>query len=138
MSLFEVRSTPLSLDECVAAVARDDAGGIATFIGVVRDHNQGGTVVRLVYEAYESMAAREMATIGEEIEQEVPGARLAALHRVGELAIGDVAVICAASAPHRAEAFAACRLLIDRIKQRVPIWKKEFGERGEYWVSPNP
>jgi molybdopterin synthase catalytic subunit len=122
--LFEIRETELSVAECVAAVAHAGAGGIDVFIGAVRDSNEGRAVTVLEYEAYASMAEKEMRRIADEIEAEVPGVRVAALHRVGRLAVGDVAVICAASAPHRAEAFHACRLLIDRIKERVPIWKR--------------
>jgi molybdopterin synthase catalytic subunit len=135
MSLFEIRETALSVEECVRAVSRPSAGGIDVFVGVVRDENDGRKVTLLEYEAYASMAAKEMARIAREIEDEVPGSLLAALHRVGRLEVGDVAVVCAASAPHRAEAFRACRLLIDRIKERVPVWKREHGPDGPYWVG---
>ena len=135
MTLFHVRSDPLSVDECVAAVSHPSAGGIDVFVGTVRDANDGRKVTLLEYEAYASMAEKEMARIAAEIEEEVPGVRLAVLHRTGRLAVGDLAVVCAASAPHRAEAFRACRLLIDRIKERVPIWKREHGPDGPYWVG---
>jgi molybdopterin synthase catalytic subunit len=130
-----LREAPLSLDEAVAHVAHAGAGGIATFVGVVRDHNEGRAVTLLEYQAYDAMAVREMTSIAAEIEAETPGVRLAAQHRVGALRVGDVAVICAASAPHRGEAFRACRLLIDRIKARVPIWKREHGPEGAAWVG---
>jgi molybdopterin synthase catalytic subunit len=130
-----LRSEALSLDEVVARVAHPSAGGVATFLGVVRDHNDGRAVTLLEYEAYGAMAEAEMRRILVEIEGEIPGARVAALHRVGALAVGDVAVLCAASAPHRGEAFRACRLVIDRIKERVPIWKREHGPDGPYWVG---
>jgi molybdopterin synthase catalytic subunit len=81
------------------------------------------------------MATKEMAAIAAEIAGEIPGVRLAVLHRVGELRVGDLAVVCAASAPHRGQAFVACRALIDRIKERVPIWKREHGPDGPYWVG---
>jgi len=135
MSLFEIREAALSLDEVVAQVARPDAGAVVTFVGTVRNENAGLPVTRLEYQAYASMAAKEMARIGAEISERIPGARLAVLHRVGSLAVGDAAVICAASTPHRAEAFEACRLLIDLIKARVPIWKREHGPSGPYWVG---
>src|SRR5262245_33281849 len=96
-----IRSTPLSLDEVVRAVARPGAGGIATFLGVVRDENEGRAVTRLEYEAYGTMAEAELGRIVEEIEREMPGVRVAATHRVGSLDVGDAAVACAASAPHR-------------------------------------
>jgi molybdopterin synthase catalytic subunit len=130
-----LRDAALSVDEAIAAVRAGDAGGIALFLGTVRDHNDGRAVSLLEYEAYASMAVKEMTAIGEEIDREIPGVRLAAHHRVGRLSVGDVAVICAASAPHRGEAFRACRLLIDRIKERVPIWKREHGPDGPYWVG---
>ncbi len=133
--LFELRETPLSVDECVAAVQSPEMGGIALFLGVVRDHNQGRDVSLLEYQAYASMAEKELCAIAEEIEREIPGARLACLHRTGALAVGDVAVICAAAAPHRGEAFTACRELIDRLKARVPIWKREHGATGPHWIG---
>jgi molybdopterin synthase catalytic subunit len=105
------------------------------FLGMVRDHNDGRAVVKLEYEAYPAMALAEMKRIAEELTAETPGVRLAVLHRTGPLVVGDVAVVCAASAPHRGEAYAACRGLIDRVKARVPIWKREHGPEGAYWVG---
>lgn len=133
--LLALRDTPLSLDECYAAVQRPEAGGVALFVGTVRDHNEGQAVTRLEYQAYASMAEKELGAIADEIERERPGTHLACLHRTGALVVGDVAVICAASAAHRGDAFAACRELIDRLKARVPIWKREHGEGGPYWVG---
>jgi molybdopterin synthase catalytic subunit len=133
--LLEIRAEPLGLDECYRAVSRPEAGGIALFVGVVRDHNAGERVSRLEYQAYASMAEKELTRLADEIEAELPGCRLACLHRTGDLAVGDLAVVCAASAPHRDEAFAACRLLIDRLKARVPIWKREHGEHGPSWIG---
>ena len=92
-------------------------------------------VTRLEYHAYVSMAEKEMQRIADEIVAEMPGVRLAARHRVGSLGVGDLAVVCAAGAAHRGEAFRACRALIDRIKHRVPIWKREHGPDGPYWVG---
>ncbi len=135
MTLCEIREAPLSVDDALSAVRRPDAGGIALFVGVVRDENDGQAVTLLEYEAYPSMAHKEMRAIVAELEREIPGARLAVLHRIGRLEIGDIAVVCAASAPHRTEAFAACRQLIDRIKARVPIWKREHGPAGPHWVG---
>lgn len=133
--LVDLRETPISLDEAVRHVSHAGAGGVDVFLGVVRDTNDGQAVTLLEYTAYASMARAELARIGEAIEREVPGVRVAALHRVGALRVGDVAIVCAASAPHRAEAFRACRLLIDRIKATVPIWKREHGPDGAYWVG---
>jgi molybdopterin synthase catalytic subunit len=135
-SLAEVRSEPLSLDEVVRAVTRPGAGGIAVFLGVVRDQHACKPVARLDYEAYVELANKEMARILDERVRAEPELRLAALHRAGELTVGDVAVIVAASAPHRAQAFDACRAVIDRIKTTVPIWKKEWAPDGSaLWVN---
>src|SRR5882762_5417629 len=130
-----VVGSALSVDEATAMVAHPGAGGIALFLGVVRDTNDGRAVTQLEYEAYGSMAVAEMDRIRSAIESEIAGVRLAALHRVGALAVGEIAVVCAASAPHRSEAFRACRLMIDRVKERVPIWKREHGPDGPYWVG---
>jgi molybdopterin synthase catalytic subunit len=135
MVFVGLRDTPISVDEALEHVRHSGAGGTAVFLGTVRDHNDGRVVTKLEYEAYASMAVAEMQRIGEEIVQELPGVRVAVLHRVGALLIGDVAVICVASAVHRAEAFTACRRLIDRVKARVPIWKREHGPEGAYWVG---
>lgn len=131
----DVRSSALSVDEAIANVTRPGAGGISVFVGVVRDESDGRIVTRLDYSAYESMAKKEMDRIAEEIEKEIEGARVCAIHRIGTLVVGDAAIVCAASAPHRGEAFKACRLLIDRIKERVPIWKREWGPHGAAWVG---
>jgi molybdopterin synthase catalytic subunit len=130
-----IRETTLSLDEAVAAVSHGGAGAVATFVGFVRDHNDGLPVTLLEYEAYGTMAEAEMGRVLEEIARELPGARVFAAHRVGALHVGDAAVVCAASAAHRGEAFDACRQVIDRIKARLPIWKREHGPDGPYWVG---
>lgn len=131
-------ATPLSLDRCVAAVGGPGMGGIVTFTGMVRRQSRGIVVDHLEYEAYGTMATREMARLCDEIEAEIAGTRLAVEHRIGRLEIGDLAVVIAAAAPHRAEAFTACRAMIDRLKDRVPIWKKEVGEDGATWVGLGP
>ncbi len=127
---------PIEPAELLAAVRRDGDGGLALFVGVVRDHNDGRTVTRLEYSAYNPMADKEMDHIAAEISRAHAGARVLFQHRIGSLAIGDVAVVVAAAAPHREEAFAACRAGIEAIKARVPIWKKEFGPDGSSWVEP--
>jgi len=131
----EIREDALAIDDVIARVTRPGAGGVDVFVGCVRDENDGRDVVLLEYEAYEPMALAEMERIGKEIEARTEGVVVAAAHRVGSLRVGDIAVVCAASAPHRAEAFAACRALIDEIKHRVPIWKREHGPDGAYWVG---
>ena len=133
-----LRDDALSLDRCIAAVSGPGMGGIVTFTGMVRRHSRGVVVDHLEYEAYATMAVREMTRLCDEIEAEVAGTRLAVEHRVGTLQIGDIAVVIAAAAPHRAEAFTACRAMIDRLKDRVPIWKKEIGEDGAEWVGLGP
>jgi molybdenum cofactor biosynthesis protein MoaC len=132
---FCVRDSPLSVDEALRLVTRPEAGGVVVFVGTVRDHNQDKPVSLLEYEAYSSMAVKELTRIGEQLERELGQVRLAALHRTGALAIGDIAVICAASAPHRDLAFRAARSLIDRVKEQVPVWKREHGPEGPYWVG---
>ncbi len=122
---------PASLFE---AVRRPSDGGIALFVGVVRDRNDGRTVTRLDYEAYGPMAEKEMAKIAEELSVSHPESNLLMRHRVGSLSVGEVAVVVVASAPHRDQAFAACRDGIERIKARVPIWKREHGTHGAAWV----
>jgi molybdopterin converting factor subunit 1 len=134
----ELRPDALSLDRCIAAVTGPGMGGIVTFTGMVRRHSRGVVVEQLEYEAYGTMAVREMTRLCDEIEAEIAGTRLAVEHRVGTLQIGDLAVVIAAAAPHRAEAFTACRAMIDRLKDRVPIWKKELGEDGAVWVGLGP
>ena len=124
-----------SLDEAIARVKHPGAGAVCAFLGIVRDHSEGRTVVKLEYEAYPAMAVAEMKRVADEIASELPGVRLAVVHRTGSLVVGDVAVVCAASAPHRDEAYRACRALIDRVKARVPIWKREHGPDGAWWVG---
>jgi molybdopterin synthase catalytic subunit len=135
MTTARIRREPLSLDEVTRIVARPEAGAIATFLGVVRNMNDGRAVTLLEYEAYGTMAEAELGRIIEELEREMPEVRVAATHSIGSLSVGDAAVVCAASAPHRGEAFRACRELIDRIKARLPIWKREHGPDGPYWVG---
>lgn len=132
---FAISHEALSVDRALAEVSHPGAGGVALFVGAVRDENDDRAVTRLDYEAYETMALAEMRRIAAEISAALPMTRLAVHHRVGELRVGDLAVVCAASAPHRDEAFRACRLLIDEVKARVPIWKREWGPDGPYWVG---
>jgi molybdopterin synthase catalytic subunit len=131
-----LRASPLSLDEVADAVRHPGAGAVALFVGTVRAEADGKAVARLDYEAQPEMAEREMHAILDELERDMPGVRLAALHRTGQLAVGELAVVVAASAPHRAEAFTACRDAIEKIKARVPIWKHEWAPDGTaHWVN---
>jgi molybdopterin synthase catalytic subunit len=135
VALIEVRTDALDPAEVLRAVQHPSCGGAVLFVGTVRDQSEGKSVTGLTYEAYEGMAREEMMRIACEIVMEMPGVRLAAVHRVGALQIGDLAIVCAANAPHRQQAFKACRLLIDRIKERAPVWKREHGARGSAWVG---
>jgi molybdopterin synthase catalytic subunit len=133
--LVDVRDKAVSIDEAVAHVSRGGAGAVCVFLGTVRDHSEGHVVARLEYEAYVSMARAELERIAREVESMADGVRVAALHRIGMLGVGETAVVCSASAPHRAEAFEAARALIEGIKARVPIWKREYGPDGASWVG---
>ena len=117
--------------------ARASDGGVCVFLGVVRNENEGRPTVSIQYEAYGPMAEAEMARIARQIEEEWPDTRLRLQHRAGRLEVGEVSVAVVATAPHRREAFEACRAAIDRIKHTVPIWKKEFHPDGSSdWVDP--
>ncbi|MBM4420783.1 MAG: molybdenum cofactor biosynthesis protein MoaE [Chloroflexi bacterium] len=129
-----VREEPLSVDEALAAVRHESAGGIVVFLGTVRSASHGKAVTRLDYEAYAEMAEAKMREIAARLER-THGARVALHHRVGTLGIGEIAVIVAASAPHRPEAFAAARAGIDELKSVVPIWKKEHTDDGAVWIE---
>jgi MoaE-MoaD fusion protein len=121
-----------------ASVAGPDHGALVTFLGVVRDYARGRTVSSIDYEAYESMARREMVRIAAEVEAEYDGVRVALHHRVGHLRVGDAAVAVVTSSAHRKEAFGACQEVLERLKADVPIWKNEKGPDGSDWVSDRP
>ena len=133
-----IDSAPLSLDALLREVGGAEMGGVVTFTGIVRNNARGEAIDHLEYEAYAPMAEKEMRKIVDAVHERWPHVRIAMSHRVGRLAIGDAAVMSAAAAPHRAEAFEACRFAIDRLKATVPIWKKEFATSGSYWVEENP
>jgi len=126
---------PIDVAALERAVADPGAGGAVTFVGSTRNENAGRGVIRLEYEAYEPMALSEMRKLAEEAGRRWEITRIAIAHRIGTVEIGEASVVIAVSAPHRAEAFAACRFAIDRLKQIVPIWKKEYFEGGEVWVG---
>jgi molybdopterin synthase catalytic subunit len=133
--LVGIRETPLSVDEVLGAVGDTGAGGTAVFIGAVRDEDHQRAVSGLAYTAHPT-AADEIRRIMEKIAADLPVLAMAAVHRVGDLAIGDLAVVVAAAGPHRGEAFEACRRLIDDLKAQVPIWKQqEFSDGGTEWVG---
>lgn len=135
---FYLGPSPLAPARAVASVERRSAGGVVTFIGKVREHSQGRTIHHLEYEAYEPMALRVIQQIAAGVESEIPDARVAIHHRLGWLGIGELAVVVAAAAAHRAEAFDACRAAIDRLKRDVPIWKREVAVDGTTWFGQGP
>ena len=133
--LAELRDTPLSVNEVADAVLDPAAGGIALFTGAVRDHDHGRGVVRLSYSAHPSAAA-EIRRVAEKVAARYDVLALAAVHRVGDLSVGELAVVVAASCAHRDTAFDACRALIDDLKANVPIWKHQvFSGGGSEWVN---
>ena len=133
--LIDVRKSELSLDEVRAAVADPAAGGIALFAGAVRDSDHDQQVTGLSYSAHPS-AEDELRRVATEIAEKFPALGVAAVHRVGDLAIGDLAVVVAVACPHRAEAFDACRALIEELKASVPIWKHQrFADGTSEWVG---
>jgi len=130
-----VSTTPLSLDSALDAVRDPAFGGLVLFLGTVRDRSRGKRVTHLEYEAYAEMAEAKMREIAQGLERKHAPARIVMHHRVGDLAIGDIAVIVAAGAPHRDAAFAAARAAIDELKTVVPIWKKEHSDDGAIWIE---
>lgn len=133
--LAELRDTPLSADEVLSAVADPAAGGIALFVGTVRDNDHGRGVTRLAYTAHPSAAA-ELRRVAEKVAATFGAVAIAAVHRVGDLEIGDLAVVVAVACGHRGAAFDACRALIDQVKETVPIWKhQQFSGGGSEWVN---
>jgi len=133
--MAEFRAEPLSVDEVHAAVADPAAGAIALFVGTVRDHDHGRAVAELSYSAHPS-GAEQLRRVAEKVAARYPVRALAAVHRTGDLDIGDLAVVVAAAADHRDEAFKACRALIEDLKASVPVWKKQLFAEGESeWVN---
>ncbi len=130
-----IRLTREPLDLPALLGTQDQDGALCLFVGVVRDHNAGRRVLHLEYEAYEEMALPLLAEIEAEVRQRWPVSAVRLEHRLGRLEIGEASVAVAVSSPHRAEAFAACRHAIDTLKQRVPIWKKEFYADGSAWID---
>jgi molybdopterin synthase catalytic subunit len=137
-AVVRLSSEPLSLDAVVEAVRHHGAGGIVTFTGSVRGHSRDRDIVYLDYEAYAPMAVRSMRRIVGRIESLWPGTAVAIHHRVGRLFVGETAVLIAVSAPHRAEAFEACREAIEALKREVPIWKREVSTDGATWIGRGP
>jgi molybdopterin synthase catalytic subunit len=133
--LIQLTREPLDRDSLVAAVSHPSAGGIVVFEGVVRDNARGKQVRYLEYDVYEEMAREQISKIIDEARQRWGVERIAVAHRFGRLEIGEASVIIVVASPHRAEAFDACRYIIDTLKATVPIWKKEVATNGEEWVE---
>ena len=126
----------LDVERIAAALDRSGAdGAVVTFVGLVRNHNAGRRVLYLEYEAYEPLALKSFERILQESRERWPSARLALHHRVGRIEIGEASIVIVARSPHRAEAYAACRFAIERVKQIAPIWKREFFDGGDVWIE---
>lgn len=132
---FEVVNAPISIEEVTKKVIRRECGAVTTFTGTVREFTKGRRTLHLEYMAYRSMAEKMLAKIGDETKEKWPGTHVAITHRIGTLQISDIAVVVSVSTPHRKEAYEANEYIMERIKQIVPIWKKEFWEDGEEWIG---
>ena len=132
--MFLLVQEPIDVMSVLQAVEEPSCGAVNLFLGTVRDHSKGKTVLKLHYEAYAPMALQQMEAIGELAQRKFGVTSVAVVHRLGTLMVGDVSVAVAVASPHRGEAFRACRFVINRIKQDVPIWKKEFTEKRAAWV----
>ena len=126
---------PIDAAELVRRVMRPSDGACVLFEGVVRNSNEGKQVESIFYDAYRPMAEKEIGKIVDEVQRQFPDVAIGITHRLGILAVGEASIAIVCAAPHRGESFAACRMMIDRIKQTVPIWKKERGPNGEEWVG---
>jgi molybdopterin synthase catalytic subunit len=133
--MFRLTRQPIQLQELLDFVGSPEAGAIATFIGTTRNNNEGRKVIALDYDAYDEMAEAELARLGAEAKTRWPIEKIAIVHRVGPVQIGEASVAIAVSSGHRQPAFEACRFAIEEIKKRVPIWKKEVFEGGEIWIG---
>lgn len=133
--MIEVTKRRLNPERITATVKKDDHGAVVTFLGTVRNHSEGKKVLRLEYEAYKEMAENKLNEIAGEIKERWGLDNVSISHRVGLMEIGDISLVIAIGSAHRQEAFTACQYAVDRIKQIVPIWKKETFEDGECWVD---
>ncbi len=133
--MIDITRSPIDLDRILAEVDAPESGGVVVFIGRVRNHAQGRPVIRMEYEGYEPMARRVLQDLENDVRSRWPVEKMAIVHRLGTLEIGDASVVIAVACAHRAQAFEACRYTIDRLKQTLPVWKKEFGPDGASWVE---
>ena len=134
-TLCRITTEPIDAQELIDAVQSPADGAVCVFYGVVREDSRNKTVRYLEYDAYPEMAEKKMLAILDEVRQKWPEQRAAIVHRIGRLGIGEASVVIAVGSPHRGESFEACRHVIDRVKQEVPIWKKEVFTDGEAWVE---
>ena len=135
MEYYKITSEEIDINQVIASVIRPEAGAINTFIGTVREFTGEKQTVSLQYEAYPSMAEKQLKRIGIEIREQWPNVQTSIVHRIGKLAISDIAVVIAVASPHRAESYEASRYAIERIKEIVPIWKKEYWTDGQEWIG---
>ena len=136
--MFRITEDSIDLTELIRFVTREEVGGVATFVGTVRVENAGKRVVAVEYQAYSPMAEKVMVRIGREVRHGFGSPFVAIVHRVGRLGVGEASVAIAAGAAHRREALGAVAYAIERVKQEVPIWKREFYEDGSEWLEPAP
>ncbi|WP_323755903.1 molybdenum cofactor biosynthesis protein MoaE [Roseivirga sp.] len=137
-TLIHITSEKLDPQACLVAVSYPECGGIVSFVGTVRNQTKGKPVLKLEFEAYEKMALKEMQKIADQAKIAFQVEEVLIHHRTGLVKVGEEAVVIVVAAPHRKAAFQACEYCIDTLKERVPIWKKEFFEDGEVWVSAHP
>ncbi len=133
--MIEITHEPLIPQEITSRVEKNSNGAVVTFLGATRDTTGGRRVLYLEYEAYRPMADTQLAVVADEMRERFGVEDVAISHRLGRLELGDISLVVAVASPHRENAFEACKYSIDRIKQIVPIWKKEFFEGGEVWVG---
>ena len=136
--MIRLSQDKIQVEDVIQSVTSDGAGAIDVFIGTVRNQTKNKKVIRLEFEAYESMAIKELEMIRDRAQAKWPILKIAIVHATGVLQIGDIPVVIAVATPHRNDAFEACKFVIDELKKTVPIWKKEFYEDGEVWVSAHP
>lgn len=133
--MVEITRDKIDINQILAAVEEPSAGGVALFIGRVRNHADGRAVLRMEYEGYAEMARKELEKIEAKVREKWPVLSMAMVHRLGMLDIGEASVVIAVACAHRAPAFQACKFAIDRLKQTIPVWKKEYGPDGTTWVE---
>ena len=133
--MVEITREKIDIERVLAAVDDDETGGLVFFVGRVRNRSNGRNVSQMIYEGYDEMAKSELIKIAAQATEKWTVKKIALVHRLGRLSLGDASVVIAVACEHRAQAFDACRFAIDRLKKRLPIWKKEYGEDGQWWVE---